>query len=188
MNPHLFGPLPPDCYGSTDPPKIVIRQVGTSSMTIFDIANRQAVEVEGCSVGVLKCFDPETSLYLMEPGKSVTEPHFEGLRIPTLTTVSPLLARYKEFCKNGGVKLYIPVFALPVVAFYWEIFAGGRVRAGGADEGVLSKADREALSPVWRHFSSCTALVCVLPDKVPFGSEGGYGFVRCTRTAGVWKH
>ena len=100
MNPSLFGPLPPDCYGSTAPPKIVIRQEGTVRMTIYDIANRQAEKVMGCPIDVLDCFDPETSLYLMEPGESVVEPHFMGVRIPTLTTVSPLLARYKEFCKN----------------------------------------------------------------------------------------
>ena len=34
LNPSLFGPLPPDCYGSTTPPKIVIRQEGTAAMTI----------------------------------------------------------------------------------------------------------------------------------------------------------
>ena len=82
-------------------------------MTIFDIANRQAERVVGCLDSLLDCFDPETSLYLMEPGKAVVEPHFEGLRIPTLATVSPNPARYKEFCKNGGAALYMPVFTLP---------------------------------------------------------------------------
>ena len=113
LNPSLFGPLPPDCYGSTTPPKIVIRQEGTAAMTIFDIANRQAEVVNGCPGTLLDCFDPETSLYLMEPGVSVEEPHFGGfLRIPTLATVSPNPARYKEFCKNGGIAMYMPVFTL----------------------------------------------------------------------------
>ena len=112
LNPSLFGPLPPDCYGSTTPPKIVIRQEGTSAMTIFDIANRQAERVNGCPGTLLDCFDPETSLYLMEPGKTMEEPFIESLRIPTLATVSPNPARYKEFCKNGGVAMYMPVFTL----------------------------------------------------------------------------
>ena len=112
LNPSLFGPLPPDCYGSTTPPKIVIRQEGTDAMTIFDIANRQAESVIGCPKRLLGCFDPETSLYLMEPGISVAEPFIEGLLIPTLATVSPNPARYKEFCKNGGIAMYMPVFTL----------------------------------------------------------------------------
>ena len=73
LNPSLFGPLPPDCYGSTTPPKIVIRQVGTAAMTIFDIANRKAERVDGCPGTLLDCFDPETSLYLMEPEVSMAE-------------------------------------------------------------------------------------------------------------------
>ena len=113
LNPSLFGPLPPDCYGSTTPPKIVIRQEGTKQMTIFDIANRKAERVDGCPGTLLDCFDPETSLYLMEPGITVAEPFIEGLLIPTLATVSPNPARYKEFCKNGGIAMYMPVFTLP---------------------------------------------------------------------------
>ena len=113
LNPSLFGPLPPDCYGSTTPPKIVIRQEGTAAMTIFDIANRQAEIVAGCPSTLLRCFDPETSLYLMEPEVSMAEPFIGGLFIPTLATVSPNPARYKEFCKNGGIAMYMPVFTLP---------------------------------------------------------------------------
>ena len=81
-------------------------------MTIFDIANRQAERVDGCPATLLRCFDPETSLYLMEPGITVAEPFIEDLLIPTLATVSPNPARYKEFCKNGGIVMYMPVVTL----------------------------------------------------------------------------
>ena len=113
MNPDLYGPLPPDCFGSTDPPKIVIRQEGTASMSVFDIANRKADKIQGYPITVFDCFDPKTTLYLMEPETSVKEPHIASMSVPTLVTASPLLARYKEFCKNGGVKLFMPVFTLP---------------------------------------------------------------------------
>jgi hypothetical protein len=127
MNPSLFGPLPPDCYGSTAAPKIVIRQQGTSSMTVYDIENRKVDRIS-CNPRIFEIFDPETSLYLMEPGETVTEPFFAGLNIPTLATVSPMLARYKEFCKNGGLRLYMPVFTLPeLLAIGQHLMSTGRV-------------------------------------------------------------
>jgi hypothetical protein len=124
MNPSKFGALPPDCYGSTDPPSIVVRQMGARNMTIFDIANRKAVVVQGCPGDVLECFNPQTSLYLMEPESSVLEPHYAGLEIPTLTTVSPMLSRYKEFCKNGGIKLFMPTYELEELLAIAEYLLG----------------------------------------------------------------
>jgi hypothetical protein len=112
VNPEQFGPLPPDHLGSTDPPKIVIRQVGTEEMIIYDIEERVAEVVPSSSRYLLKCFDPVTSLYWMEPERTKEEPYFGGLKIPTLLTASPLLDRYKQFRKNGGKKFYMPVFEL----------------------------------------------------------------------------
>lgn len=113
VNPDLYGPLPPDCFGSTTPPKIVIRQEGTASMTVFDIANRKADKIQGYPITIFDCFDHKTTLYLMEPETSVKEPHIASLSVPTLVTASPLLARYKEFIKNGGDKFFMPAFTLP---------------------------------------------------------------------------
>jgi hypothetical protein len=110
LNPSLLGPLPPDCNESLAPPKIVIRQVGTSNMTIFDIENRTAENAIDVSGMLLECFEPESSLYLMEPGWSREEPHYEMLRIPTLATVAPDPVRYKQFLKNGGDDVYMPAF------------------------------------------------------------------------------
>jgi len=112
MNPTLLGDLPPDKYGSCKPPKIVVRQMGTGKMTIFDIENRKAEALDDSLGRVLECFDPKTSLYLMEPGMSKIEPHYEGLSLQTLSTVSPNISRYKEFCKNGAVKFYMPSYTL----------------------------------------------------------------------------
>ena len=82
-------------------------------MEVWDIKNGQGMTYDGSSLGLLKCFDPKKSLYLYEPGKSIEEPYFEGLKIPTLCSVSPDSRRYKEFQKNGGVKLYMPIWTLP---------------------------------------------------------------------------
>jgi hypothetical protein len=142
MNPDLYGPLPPDCFGSTEPPKVVIRQEGTASMTVFDIANRTADVVPGIPKLLFMCFDPKTTLYLMEPEISITEPHIESMSVPTLITASPLLARYKEFCKNGGDKLFMPVFTLP------ELLAIGQflVSTGRVPEDLLKEYTPAAIS------------------------------------------
>ena len=135
VNPDLYGPLPPDCFGSTAPPKIVIRQEGTASMTVFDIANRKADKIQGYPITIFGCFDPKTTLYLMEPGKSIEEPHIESMSVPTLVTASPLLARYKEFCKNGGAKLFMPVFALSELLAIGEFLVStGRVQGNLVEE------------------------------------------------------
>jgi hypothetical protein len=138
MNPSLFGPLPPDCFGSTEPPRFVIRQEGTRRMTIYDVVNRRAERVEGNRGTLLDCFDPETSLYLMEPAESRIEPHFASLYLPTLATVSPDSSRYKEFCKNSGKAVYMPTFTLK------ELQAIGKYQL---DEGKVPQELKEEYSP-----------------------------------------
>jgi hypothetical protein len=70
-----------------------------------------SVEEVSENIRLLKFFNPETSLYLFEPGtQKDKEPYFEELDIATLATVSPDRRRYKEFCKNRGIKMYMPVW------------------------------------------------------------------------------
>jgi hypothetical protein len=110
LNPSKFKEtLPPDWNKSTAAPKVVILQIGDDKMIIYDIENRKAQEIKGISSSVLDCFDPKTSLYMMEPGRTKdVEPFYEYLQIPTLITVSPGVSRYKEFNKNGGNFVYMP--------------------------------------------------------------------------------
>ena len=112
MNPEKFGPLPPDHLGSTKPPRIVIRQVGDSNFIVYDIEEKAAELIHTNYGGVLDSFDQDTSLYLMEPGSSKREPFFGGLRIPTFLTTYPMIDRYYQFSKNGGVANYLPVYQL----------------------------------------------------------------------------
>ena len=102
-----------DSYGSTDPPEVVIRQVGQSVMQLWDIKKGQVMACVDSTYLFLSCFDPKKSFYLYEPGKSKTGPHFEGLEIPTMCSVSPDERRYHEFQKDGAEMLYMPTWTLP---------------------------------------------------------------------------
>ncbi len=102
-----------DSYGSKDPPEVVIRQVGESVMQLWDLKKGQVMDCVDSTFRFLSCFDPRKTFYLYEPGKSKTEPHFEGLQIPTMCSVSPDERRYHEFQKDGAEMLYMPTWTLP---------------------------------------------------------------------------
>jgi hypothetical protein len=101
-----------DSFGSTSAPEVVIRQIGDSEMQVWDLKEKRVSVFDGNSRGLLSCFDPQKSLYLYEPGSSLNGPHYEGLSIPTVCSVSPDIRRFKEFAKNGAVKLYMPTWTL----------------------------------------------------------------------------
>jgi hypothetical protein len=102
----------PDSFGSTSAPEVVIRQIGDSKMEVWDLKQKSVLLYYGNNEGLISCFDPRKSLYLYEPGGSLNSPHYVGLSIPTVCSVSPDIRRYKEFGKNGGVKLYMPTWTL----------------------------------------------------------------------------
>ena len=106
------GSLSPDSFGSTDAPEVVIRQVGQSDMQVWDLKQGRVLNYAGSFRSLLMCFDPKKSFYLYEPGDSLKGPHYLGLKIPTLCSVSPDERRYKEFKKNGAVKVYMPTWTL----------------------------------------------------------------------------
>ena len=111
LNPAAFPneSLPPDFLGSIEPPKAVIRQIGQSKMTVF-FPQEQVAHKVPCSADVFDCFDPKTTICLYEPGRSSEEPFWDTTTLPILATVSPMLSRYKEFKKNGGKTVYMPLF------------------------------------------------------------------------------
>jgi len=116
MNPEQFqdmGSAPPTRriqFGSAAPPKVVIRHLpGRKQFHVLFLEKCVAHKVH--SDDVLDCFDPATTLYFFEPGSTSTiEPPFEGLKLPTLATLSPSPARYKEFAKDAEI-MYCPVYA-----------------------------------------------------------------------------
>ena len=104
--------LNPDAFKDAltiDLPEVVIRQVGDIDMDIYFI-KAKVVQTVDIHQKVLECFDPATTLYFFEPGGSKREPMWEKTRMSILATCSPELSRYKEFCKNGARKLYMPLF------------------------------------------------------------------------------
>ena len=111
LNPSLLGQLPPDINGCTAPPSVVVREVA-EKFEIYDIKNRTAYTLIGDSdIELLRCFDPEKTIYLHEPGDTKKGPRYLNLDLPTLSTVSPDTSRYKEFVKNKGKELYMPTYS-----------------------------------------------------------------------------
>ena len=113
LNPHAFSDaLTCDSAGKADPPEVVIRQVGQSHMQIFSLKARVAHTVGNASsfFSVLDCFDPATTVYFFEPENTKVEPMWGSTTMSMLATCSPELSRYKEFCKNGATKLYMPLY------------------------------------------------------------------------------
>ena len=110
LNPMLFGPLPVDHNGCTDAPKVVIRQVGVE-MIIYDIENCTAYKALPADPRILRYFNSKVTLYLLEPGESTgVSPYYVGIKCPIFITVSPDTRRYKEFRKNGGICVYMPIY------------------------------------------------------------------------------
>ena len=102
--------LLPDCYHSTQPAQYVIRQFGEEDMVIYDLVNLVAERINGLNHVLLKCFDPEKTIYMY--GISYSEPFIIRHIIPTLVIDSPDTRRYKEFLKNGGSRIYMPIYTL----------------------------------------------------------------------------
>lgn len=82
-------------------------------MEVFLIKECKAFTADPRSTArFLSAFKPEKCLYLFEPRKDkVTEPD-QIIDMRTIATVSPLYERVKEFCKNGGIKFYMPLWEL----------------------------------------------------------------------------
>ena len=109
INTSLFGSLPIDYYGSTNPPEIVVRQICGEAIRVYDISNETVYELlDTNEIFTSLKKDYQKSLYLMEPGTKVKiGPHLND--VPTLITVSPD-TRYGAFQKNGGVYFYMPCY------------------------------------------------------------------------------
>lgn len=106
---HLLNPALGQLPDVLPSPEVIVRQIGQSSFSVYFLQDRIAHEIYSCSIGVLKCFDPTTTVYFFEPDSSHgIEPYL--VELPTFCTCSPELTRYKEFCKHGGHDLYMPLF------------------------------------------------------------------------------
>jgi len=100
--------LGPNHLNSREPPKVIVRQVGDSKLFFYfplcDKVYRTSSNFD------LDDLNPDSALYLVEPGTSYVEPCTS--MIQTITTCSPDRRRYKEFFKRGGVLRYMPCWNL----------------------------------------------------------------------------
>jgi len=111
LNTDEFGALPPDYWGNTEPPEVVVRQIGKLKSIVYDVKRLEALEVFHVHTpAVVDAFNSVNNLYLFEPGASSEQPYFEGLKIPTVATVPPNPVRYKEFVKNRAQMTYMPAY------------------------------------------------------------------------------
>jgi hypothetical protein len=104
------GNIGPNVYGNI--PDTVIRQVRANSFSIYDFKTEKTEEFLLGGFPKTKIPDQQKSIYLFEPEVFKIEPYIGGLYIPTISTVSPDQRRYKEFCKNGGVQFFMPLWTL----------------------------------------------------------------------------
>ena len=117
LNPSLFkddAPTPSKIkFGSTEPPKVIVRQLVDNSIEIWFLEQHVVhVICDGHIVKVLRCFEPTTTLYFYEPMQSKKQEPCANVHAempPTLATVSPDISRYHEFEKIAS-KVYMPVF------------------------------------------------------------------------------
>ena len=105
--------LPPDCWGSTMPFDVVVREVADAHTEVYFLKEAKAHQLSKDSTeDVLQCFDPKTTLYMYEPLLDrVSAPCW--VDHPSLATVSPEPRRYKEYRKQGGKARYMPVWTEP---------------------------------------------------------------------------
>lgn len=109
FNPRHFEALPPDCWGSTEIPHVVIRQISNKSMHVFFIREKLCFNAP-CDYQTLHHFNPRTTIYLYEPGDSLQGPYYLQQTMPILATMSLNPVRYHEFCKNKGKKRFMPLY------------------------------------------------------------------------------
>jgi hypothetical protein len=118
LNPSLFmdAPMPRHLikFGSKAAPKVVIRHTPLEGTEVWFLEQQivHLIDSLKMSQSVFDCFDPATTLYFFEPGKSKDiEPFANRIRfsMSTFATVSPDRGRYNEFVKVAR-EIYMPVF------------------------------------------------------------------------------
>ena len=97
-----------------EPIKVIARQVGSDYFALYLPKQDTVLWSDRVSAlrYILHSLDPGTSLYLFEPDSSKIEPIYTGLKVQTIATCSPDTVQYKEFCKNGAQKYYMPCWTL----------------------------------------------------------------------------
>lgn len=110
FNPKAIGQLPPNYWGSLEHPSVVIRHVANKEeMQVYFIKEKLCF-VSPSKYETLEYFDPRTTIYLYEPLDSLEGPFYADQTLQILATMSLNPVRYHEFCKNNGLKLFMPLY------------------------------------------------------------------------------
>jgi len=145
--------LGPNHLNSREPPKVIVRQVGDSKLFFyFPLCNKV---YRTSSNFYLDDLNPDSALYLVEPGTSYVEPCTS--MIQTITTSSPDRRRYKEFFKRGGVLRYMPCWNLD------ELQTVGAYVAARCDESLKDFYAPEAIEERYDRFGGIFRYV--IPEK-----------------------
>lgn len=114
VNEKVVPTLGPNHLKSTEPPKVIARQVGDSSIFLYFphcdkvyVANSQN---QGLLRRLLSNLKPSSALYLFAPGRLCCEPFY--LNIQTIISCSPDQRHYKEFEKRGALPRCMPCWTL----------------------------------------------------------------------------
>merc|ERR1719327_2358717 len=145
--------LPLDSYGNAQPPKTIIRLVRPDGWYIFYLGEQdpQVHFFDALpSFALLDYFNSETTVAMWEPNEGDDRIR-KNLPMPLFATVSPDEQRYKEFEKDGAMRVYMPC---PLTAELLTIAAVYRERGVNpdglySDEQVLQRLAE--FGPYLRH-------------------------------------
>ena len=126
--------LPLDSYGNAQPPKTIIRLVRPNQYYLFFLGEQRPqvhfINYDGLSgLYMLHYFNSETTVAMWEPDEGDDRIR-KNLPLPLFATVSPDEQRYKEFEKDGAMRVYMPC---PLTAELLTIAAVYRERGVNPD-------------------------------------------------------
>jgi hypothetical protein len=102
--------LSPTKKGNVEPPRVILRQVGTMCQVWF-LKEEKVYTVTDTMELLMTFFNPKHTYLFFDP-LSIENTVPYNSTVPVIATVSPKLERYKEFEKNGGLRYYVPCWRL----------------------------------------------------------------------------
>lgn len=150
LNPKLLDELPPDCFGSTKAPTVIIRQLGKTKLSFLLIQDNLAFDITNFSsmnlVNILDCFDVKNTLFWYEPGEEDSvEFSFEGIKTPTLATITKN-ENLKKIIKNEGKMTLMPGYSKDELDSIIEFLAGQHYLSKPSEDNIIKKENDNELN------------------------------------------
>ena len=128
--------------------KLIVRQIAESLMEfIFPQCGKVFYTLNvKVGLGLLEHdIQQDLALLLIEPEAVFIEPRFSGVQ--TIIMCSPDRRRYKEFCKNGAAKYYMPVWKLDELQL-----VAAHIRESASDEFLKKALKSEEIEKRYNRF------------------------------------